>query len=85
MVEGGNIHTTDPRLLVRNRFVVSQRKRIRVFVEDDLSKARKLAHICDLVFLLDQPYNQCSEQELPNNVLRVRSWREIYEYVRENL
>ena len=85
VVEAGNIHTTEPRLLVRNRFVISERKRIRVFVEDDLFKAKKLAHICELVFLLDQPYNQCEESDLPNNVIRVESWRGIYEYIREVL
>ena len=85
IIETGNIHTTEPRLLVRNRFVISERKRIRIFVEDDLFKAKKLAHICEVVFLLDHPYNQCEQSDLPNNVIRVKSWREIYEYVREVL
>jgi uncharacterized HAD superfamily protein len=84
-VEKGNIHTTDPRLLVRNRFVICERKKVRIFVEDDLLKAKKLAHICEVVFLVDQPYNQCEQVNLSNNVIRVKSWREIYEYVREVL
>jgi len=85
VVEAGNIHTTDPGLLVRNRFVISERKSIRVFVEDDLFKARKLAHTCELVFILDQPYNRCAEDDLPNNVRRVRSWHEVYDFLREKM
>ena len=85
VVEAGNIHTTEPRLLVRNRFVICERKRIRVFIEDDLFKAKNLAHICEVVFLLDHPYNQCDQSHLPNNVIRVKSWREVYEYIREVL
>ena len=84
-IEKGNVHTTDPRLLVWNRFTVSERKEIRLFVEDDLFKAKKLAAICEIVFLFDQPYNKAGEGELPNNVVRVGSWYEVYQYVRQNV
>jgi uncharacterized HAD superfamily protein len=83
IVEKGNVHTVDPRFKVHNRFVISQRREIRVFVEDDLFKAKKLANICELVFLPDHPYNQASG--LPNNIVRVHSWDEIYRYMREVL
>jgi len=72
---------SDPRSAVRNRFQVSRQRQIRFFVEDDLQKARKLAFICDVVFLLDHPYNQVGE--LPSNVMRVESWRQIYEEIKE--
>lgn len=79
IVEKGNIHTTAPLRRIRsfNRFIVSAKKGIRVFVEDDIQKAVKLADICEVVFLMDHPYNQI-EASLPINVLRVRTWEEIY-------
>jgi uncharacterized HAD superfamily protein len=82
-IEAGNVHTTDQRVKVRNRFTISVRKEIRIFVEDDLSKARKLANICEVVFLIDHPYNQA--KALPKNMIRVHSWREIYEFIRQEL
>ncbi len=57
IIEKGNEDTTDPRGLQKNRFQVSRRKKIRYFVEDDLEKAIKLAFICDVVFLINHPYN----------------------------
>ena len=91
-IESGNENVADPKRHVRNRFDISRKERIRFFVEDDLNKAVKLAYICDVVFLLDQPYNQevnprcrvCEREckqptvNIPNNVLRVKSWDEIY-------
>jgi uncharacterized HAD superfamily protein len=82
-IEAGNVHTTDRRIKVRNRFTISERKEIRIFVEDDLFKARKLASICEVVFLIDHPYNQADD--LPKNMIRVRSWKEIYEFIRQEL
>jgi uncharacterized HAD superfamily protein len=64
-----------------NRIQVARTNSIRCFVEDDLSNARKLAFICDVVFLVDHPYNQANQ--LPANVIRVRSWDEILRHVRE--
>lgn len=81
MVEKGSDDVSDPQGHIRNRFYESRRKRIKFFVEDDIRKAVKLAYICDIVFLLDQPYNQCTEG-VPNNVIRVKSWDEIYKKVR---
>jgi len=83
IIEKGNIHTTAPLKKIRthNRFVISSKKQIRVFVEDDIEKAHKLANICDLVFLIDQPYNQF-EGDLPMNVLRVSTWDELYDTIK---
>jgi uncharacterized HAD superfamily protein len=83
VIERGNVHTTDRRIRVNNRFTISEREEIRLFVEDDLFKARKLAHICEVVFLLDQPYNQAND--LPKNVVRVQLWEQIYEFIRQQL
>lgn len=80
IIERGNTDTRDPLGHTRNRFVISQRKKIRLFVEDDLNKALKLADICELVFLPDQPYNKAPQ--LPNNVIRVTSWQEIEKFLR---
>ena len=85
MIEQGDIHRTDPEILTRNRYIISRSLQIRIFVEDDLSKARRLADICDVVFLLNHPYNQNCDGQLPRNLMRVDSWDEIYKYVRERL
>jgi len=83
-VEMGNTYLADPSSRASNRFQLSQRRQIRIFVDDDPAKVRKLANICDLVFLFDQPYNR-QQGELPHNVQRVRSWDELYRYVRDKL
>lgn len=95
-IEQGNEDVSDPQGHFRNRFYISRKKRIRFFVEDDSEKASKLAYICDIVFLLEQPYNRESRDEclecekeckqvkkhMPNNVIRVKSWDEIYRHIR---
>jgi uncharacterized HAD superfamily protein len=83
IIEKGSEHSADPRGKFRNRFYISRKKSIRFFMEDDLEKARKLAFICEVVFLIDQPYNQCQPVELPKNIIRVKSWDEIYKSVRK--
>jgi uncharacterized HAD superfamily protein len=97
MIEKGNVYTLDPSIRTRNRFIESAKHEIRIFVEDDLEKAKKLALICELVFLIKHPYNRREYQvgeerpddwhmrddpELPNNVIPVNGWQEIYRYVR---
>lgn len=95
-VERGNENVADPQGHFRNRFYIARKRRIRFFVEDDLEKAVKLAYICDVVFLLDQPYNQnlsdkckgcgydckLDEKYVPDNVKRVKSWDDIYKCIR---
>jgi uncharacterized HAD superfamily protein len=83
VVEWGNVHTSGPGILTNNRFTQSERHEIRIFVEDDLFKAIKLASICEIVLLVDHPYNR--DVELPRNVKRVHSWKEIHDYIREHL
>lgn len=88
IIEKGNEDVPDPRGHIRNRFFKSREYKIKYFVEDDWEKAVKLAYICDVVFLLDQPYNRPDEKyrrdsrDLPNNVLPVETWDEIYRHIR---
>lgn len=83
IVERLNTDTTDPLFFTTNRFSASKQGKLRVFVEDEVSKARKLADICGMVFLIDHPYNQVDSDELPRNVVRVKSWQEIYELLKQ--
>ncbi|MGO9454366.1 MAG: hypothetical protein ACLQDV_25455 [Candidatus Binataceae bacterium] len=83
IVERGNTDTRDPRFNTRNRFIVSARKHIRAFVEDDLNKAKRLCDLCEVVFLIDQPYNQFEPAFIPpKNLIRVKQWSEIRDRLR---
>ena len=89
LVERGNENIVYARGRYENRFNYARRKRIRFFVEDDWIKAIKLSYVCDVVFLIDHPYNQAAESDhskhsdasiigkLPANVVRVTSWLEL--------
>lgn len=81
VIERGSEDISDPQGEFWNRFYVSRKRKIRFFVEDDHEKASKLAYICDIVFLMKQPYNQ--GKKLPSNVLLVSSWGEIYRWIRK--
>lgn len=95
-IERGNEDVADPQGHFRNRLYIARKKRFKFFVEDDLEKAVKLAYICDVVFLLDHPYNRnlpdkcegcgydckLDERYVPDNVKRVKSWDDIYKCVR---
>jgi uncharacterized HAD superfamily protein len=92
-IEKVNDFSSDPRGSYRNRFFISRRKKIRFFVEDDLLKAIKLSYICEVVFLLNHPYNlpannlpneeNNKRSNLPKNLIRVNSWNDIYQKIRE--
>ena len=82
IVERGNTDTRDPRFNTRNRFVISARRQIRAFVEDDLNKARRLCDLCEVVFLIDQPYNQVEPDVSPKNLIRVKEWPEVRDRLR---
>lgn len=68
--------------LYKNRFFYSQKWRIKYFVEDEVSKAIKLSSICKYVFLINHKYNE-SYNDLPFNVIRVYSWSEIYDKIKD--
>uniref|UniRef100_A0A7V4E5I0 Uncharacterized protein n=1 Tax=candidate division WOR-3 bacterium TaxID=2052148 RepID=A0A7V4E5I0_UNCW3 len=92
-IELGNDFSSDPRVKFINRFFLSRKKKIRFFVEDELDKAIKLSYICDLVFLIDHPYNQGESDHsrlckgallhMPSNVIRVSGWDEIWKYIKK--
>lgn len=63
----------------RSRFAFAQQGKVRVFVEDDLKNALRLADMCDAVLLYGHPYNQATQ--LPKNVVRVNSWQEIGDFL----
>lgn len=96
-IERGNENVADPQGHFRNRFYISRKKKIRYFVEDDLEKAQKLAYICDVVFLVEHPYNigyekicesckhDCKREKVDlssTNIRQVKSWDEIYRSIR---
>jgi uncharacterized HAD superfamily protein len=91
--EKGNDFSSDPRGNFNNRFYISRKRKIRFFVEDDISKAIKLSYICDVVLLISHPYNEPHEslpfhinnnlrKNLPSNIIRVKDWQEIYHYLK---
>ena len=67
----------------KDRYLLSKKKEIKFFVEDNLENAIKLANICEIVFLIDYPYNQF--EKLPKNILRVKSWKEIRDFMKDSL
>jgi len=93
--EKGNDYTPGPRNEFKNRFNLARRYKIRFFVEDDLEKAIKLSFICDTVFLMSHPYNECNpilsaeendfRKNIPSNIIRVKDWDEIYKWIRRIL
>jgi len=86
LVEKGNENIVYSRGRYENRFNYAKKKKIKFFVEDDWVKALKLSYICDVVFLIDHPYNRSASTDqtkhqnetiigrLPANVVRVESW-----------
>lgn len=83
IIEKASEDISDPHVHFVNRFYIARKRGIRFFIDDDLEKVIKLAHICDIVFLFDQPYNQNPEgRELPDNIIRIKSWDAIYREIR---
>ena len=66
---------------VRQRFLDADTGNVRVFIEDDLNNALRLALSCVKVILLSTPYNQCDNKVLPPNVVRVESWEDVIGHV----
>ena len=69
--------------LFRNRFFHAKKRCIKYFIEDRLDHAKRLAETCDVVFLIDQPYNKTSDK-LPYNIFRVYNWDEIVSFIQMN-
>jgi uncharacterized HAD superfamily protein len=88
VIEKGHSNLSSQSARFMNRFTIATRYNIRFFVEDDLEKAVKMAYICDVVFLIDHPYNRDPDMvtryfgKLPSNIVRVKDWDEIRRTVR---
>jgi uncharacterized HAD superfamily protein len=74
-IESGSEDTPNPKFFLKNRFQYARRGNYSIFVEDEVEKAKKLAQICDIVFLINQPYNQGDDLILEKNIIRVGGWR----------
>lgn len=71
----------------KNRYQLSRSRHIKIFVEDRIENAVKLGTICEIVFLIDAPYNQNlppGYTELPKNILRIKEWKEILDWFKFN-
>jgi uncharacterized HAD superfamily protein len=69
---------------LKNRFYYTRKEAYKYFIEDDLKNALKLSCSCEYVFLLDHPYNQYDLIKIPSNIIRVKSWKEIREKIKEH-
>ena len=86
VLESGNPNISDTRfsnyyrrdILNRNRFQSSKLHGFRFFVEDFPENAIKLSSLCDYVFMFDEPYNAEHNYNFPKNVIRVKTWDDIY-------
>jgi uncharacterized HAD superfamily protein len=90
VIEMGNPYISDTRfwnqfrkaILNRNRFQGAKLKGFRFFIEDTPENAIKLSTMCDYVFMFDEPYNSDESYRFPKNVLRVKSWDDIYRHMK---
>lgn len=67
----------------KTRFFYSAIHNIKYFAEDNINNAEKLSHICKYVFLFNHEYNKNESIELPYNVIRVSSWSEVLDRIKE--
>lgn len=90
ILEIGNPYISDTRfynnlrkdILNKNRFQAASLKGFKYFVDDSPENAIKLSSLCDYVFLFDEPYNQDENYKFSKNVIRVKSWDDIYRYMK---
>lgn len=62
-----------------DRYSFAKKRRISYFVEDEYENALRLSKICEIVFLVKQPYN--IGKELPFNVIPVENINELEKYI----
>lgn len=67
----------------KTRFYFSAQQNIKYFVEDNIHNAERLSHICKYVFLFNNEYNKNVTKDLPYNVVRVSTWREMLNKIKE--
>lgn len=84
-IENGSEYTPNPKMWRKNRFQSARKRHYAFFVEDELTKAKHLAQFCDIVFLLNHPYNQSNDNGSAKNIIRVGDWKEIYQVLKEKI
>lgn len=84
-IDFDNLTVENSKSQFKSRFSVSSQGLVQIFIEDDLENAIRLSYLCDKVLLLDEPYNQCNDEELPQNVIRVLAWEDIIQELPKNL
>lgn len=84
-IESGDEYTPNPKMLYKNRIQRARKKSFAYFVEDDFTKANRLAQFCGIVFLIDHPYNKDANLSNGKNIIRVKDWDEILKIVRDRL
>lgn len=91
IIEMGNPYISDTRfwnyfrrsILNKNRFQGANIQGFRFFIEDTPENAIKLSSLCDYVFMFEEPYNMdIVRYNFPKNVIMVKSWNDIYRYLK---
>ncbi|ADQ78733.1 hypothetical protein Palpr_0575 [Paludibacter propionicigenes WB4] len=90
LIEKGNPYISDRRFMRHNRYAIINKNRFqyannkgfKFFVEDTPENAIKLSGLCDYIFMFDQPYNQKEYYDFPKNVIRVKTWDDIYKQLK---
>lgn len=94
IIEKDNLSSqNNPFIAKQNRFSISRSKNINFFIEDDIENAIKLSNICEIVFLFSHPYNLPNKslpkiinnyrKNLPENIIRVKDWRDLYNQIKK--
>lgn len=66
----------------RTRYYYSNKFNVRYFVEDSVENAIRLSQICEYVFLIEHQYN-VSVAQLPYNIIKVKDWGEVLEWIKK--
>ena len=82
-IEKSSIYQYYPKSFKVNRFQRARKRQFKIFVEDEFEKAERLSKFCDIVFLIDHPYNRLESKN--KNIIRVQDWNELYRIVKEDI
>jgi len=84
-IENGSVYTPNPKSFTKNRYQRARKKNIHIFVEDQISNAVRLAQFCNVVFLIDHPYNRDDDENISKNIIRVQNWEQLYLFIKDKL
>ena len=68
---------TDRNMIETDRFEYCKLNSVDVFVEDDMSNAKRLAEFVTTVIVVDRPWNRDGRGNMPENVVFTSGWTEI--------